>query len=260
MLFSVLTFSAFGQQITGTEIMESHTNSVKVQDMRSDLEVKIISKNGRIQNRKLSQYIKAADSDNNLYNTIIRFHAPSDVKNTAVLILERKDEDDDQWLFLPALKKSRRISANNRKDRFMGTEITYEDIANELSEKLEEYQYNYIKTEEKNGRSCYFLEALPISDEEKKLSAYSKRRLWIDVENHIVMYSEFYDKKGKLLKYIQRSEVSKIENTNHYRAHMTYIENVQTGNKTEIISKNFKIDKGLEDAIFTKRSLERAAK
>ena len=260
-LFCMLSASfIFAQHESGAEVMRAYTESIKVADLSTDLEIKIISKNGRVQNRKLTQYIKAVPDCENCYNSIIRFEAPSDVKNTAVLILEYEAKDDDQWLFMPALRKSRRISANNRKDRFMGTEITYEDISNELSENLEDYNYELLRTEERAGRMCYVIQATATSEEEQKVTAYGKRVMWIDTETYVDMYSEFYDRDLEMIKFIKREEVRKIEGTNDYRAHFTYVENVQTGNKTEIINSNFKIDKGLEEALFTKRSLEKVSR
>ncbi len=240
--------------------MEQFTEAVKVEDLTANLEIKIISKNGRVQTRELSQAIKSVDGCDNCYNTLIRFEAPSDVKNTGVLILEYEDKVDDQWLYMPALRRSRRISANNQKDRFMGTEFTYEDISNELSEKLDEYTYKLIKTEDKQGRKCYVVEALPQSEREKKVSGYSKRYIWVDVENFVVMYSEFYDKDGDLLKFIKREDIRQVGDSDYYRAYMAWVVNVQTKNKTELIYSYVEIDQGLDEAFFTKRNLEKTTR
>lgn len=256
-LFFYFSFAINAQDRTGKEIIIDYIDAISVDDLTAELEVKIISKNGRTRVRSVTQNIQASDACHNCYNTLLRFVAPSDVKNTSVLSLEYEDTDDDQWLFLPALKKSRRISANNKKDRFMGTEITYEDISNELSLPIEEYNYISHGIKEKDGRQCYLIEAIPTDEEEIRTSGYSKRMSWIDIEANVDIYSEFFDKEGNLLKIISREDIRKVGDTDYYRAYTTYVNNVQTGNRTELFSSNIKINKGLDNDVFTKRNLEK---
>ena len=180
--------------------------------------------------------------------------APADIKGTSVLTWEHANKEDDQWLFLPALRKSRRISASNKKDRFVGTEVTYEDLSNYLSEDLADFEYNFIRKEVRNGQNCQVLEAIPIKKEVREKSAYSKRIIWITEKETLDIYTEYYNKKGELSKTFSASNIVKIKNS--YRALDIIVKNIKTGNSTEIHYTNIEIDEGIADNLFTKQYLE----
>lgn len=253
------THYGFAQEKKGIDIIHDYENSIQVQDLVTEMEMKVISKSGRVQERKLTQFVKEADECENCYNSVLRFEYPNDIRNTAALTLEHGDlKEDDQWLYLPAIGRSRRISPSNQKDRFMGTEVTYEDISNALSEDIKNYNYSFVNMDEKDGQNCYVLEITPNNENTVKKSGYKKRKVWFRADNLVIIYTEFYDKTGELLKTMHTTDVKKIANTdNDYRAHYLEMDNKQTGNKTIIKYNYFEIDQGLESSLFTKRALEK---
>jgi len=250
---------SFAQEKNGNDIITEYEHSINVQDLVTEMEMKVVSKSGRVQERKLIQYVKAAEGCENCYNSVLRFEYPNDIKNTAALTLEHGDvKEDDQWLYLPAIGRSRRISASNQKDRFMGTEVTYEDISNSLSEDIKNYNYEFAGMDARDGLECYVLEITPKNEATVKKSGYKKRKVWFRIDNFVIIYTEFYDKEGELLKTMHAKEVQKVPDTeNDYRAHYIEMDNKQTANKTIIKYNYFKIDQGLEDGLFTKRALEK---
>lgn len=236
--------------------MRAYQNSVQVADLKSNVEYKNTSKKGRVQERKLYQYIQKNSSGKNKYNLLLQFTAPVDIKGTGTLTWQHTAKDDDQWLFLPAIRSARRISPSRKTDRFMGTEITFEDLSNYLSESLDKYAYKYLGEKEKDGMACHVLEAVPTDAEEKSNSGYSKRILWISTQQLINIYTAYYDKNGKLAKEYKTWDIKKVGNTAHYRPYKAKMSNLISGNTTEVFYSNMEIDTGIDQEIFTKQYLE----
>jgi outer membrane lipoprotein-sorting protein len=254
-LIMLLFFSANNlnaQNLTAREIMNNNDTQQRANDESSELKMQLINKRGKIRTRKVVQVKKNAADLNE--KTLIRFLSPADVKGTGMLTIEHSDRDDDQWLYLPALKKVRRISSSDKSDNFVGTDFTYQDLK---SEELENYDYKILKTEKLGGFDCYVISAEPNNPKEKKESGYGKREIWIDKENFVNIQTKFYDKKGELFKILKAGDIRLIEGTKKWRAHKMEMENLKTNHKTILLFKHFKINKGIPDKKFTKRYLER---
>lgn len=125
--------------------------------------------------------------------SIIEFLWPADVKGTRMLTYTHKNRNDDQWLYLPALNRVKRISSNNQSGSFMGSEFAYEDIS---SQEIEKYTYKFIKDDTLNGRNIWVIERYPTN----KKSGYSKQVAFIDKEYKNPLKIDYYDRKGELLK------------------------------------------------------------
>ncbi|MEQ8705862.1 MAG: outer membrane lipoprotein-sorting protein [Phaeodactylibacter sp.] len=250
LLWAVLTAPAVTD---GTSTMEKHRQATAVQDLTGQLTYTNISKSGRKQTRTLRQHILRTDEGEYTYNLLLEFISPQDVAGTSTLTLQHEQKDDEQWLYLPALRMSKRISPSKKSDRFMGTEITYEDLSGYLSEPIDDYKYTLMVEEAVNGRPAYKLEALP---RQGVRTQYGKRHLWIDKATHLMAKTLFYDHKGKLLKTYQATDIRPIGSGGHYRAHQIKMENVQTGNTTVVQYKDFAINEGVEAAIFSTTWME----
>lgn len=247
--------TTFAQQKEGKAIMEKYQAALSVSDLQSHIEYRNISRSGRTQERKLYQYIKRNEEGKNKFNFLLTFTAPADVKGTGTLTWQHVQSDDDQWLYLPAVRSARRISPGRKGDRFMGTEITFEDLSAYLSEPIEKYQYNLVREESKMDHMCYVIEATPMDEKEKKNSAYSRRLVWITKDHLVNVFTVFYDKKGDLIKEFEAWDIKEV-NPGHYRAYQASMKNMKTGNRTEITYSDMKMDQGLEDNLFTQSYLE----
>lgn len=235
------------------EIIEEYKSATAIENLQSTLVYKNISKKGRVQERKLEQYILKNENGDDTYNFLLRFVAPNDVKNTATLTIQHDQKNDDQWLYLPVIRRAKKISASKKSDRFMGTEMSYEDLSNYLSEPSEEYDYELIGTEEVNQRFAFHLVATPKANSETQ---YSKRELWIDQETFIMTKCDFYNKKGKLCKRYIAEDIKPIAGTQYNRAHSVSLHNLITNNTTEVYYDNFYINKGVDAGIFSKSYIE----
>jgi outer membrane lipoprotein-sorting protein len=177
------------------------------------------------------------------------FDRPKDVSGTAFLTFSHATTPDDQWLYLPALKRVKRINSKNKSGPFMGSEFAYEDMS---SPEIAKYTYKYLRDEVLDGQDTYVLDTFPTD----KTSGYSKRTAWIEKKDLKNLKVEFYDRKGALLKTLVQSDFV-LYLDKHWRANKAVMVNHQTGKSTEIQTKNNRFKTGLTDADFDKSSLKR---
>ncbi|MFN3201671.1 MAG: outer membrane lipoprotein-sorting protein [Bradymonadia bacterium] len=157
----------------------------------STLAMKLINAHGDVTERKMESKILEGDGDGD--RSFIVFEAPADVKNTKMLTWSHKKGTDDQWLYLPAIKRIKRISSRNKSGSFMGSEFAYEDLS---SPEVEKFTYKYLADVTEKGRDCWQMERYPID----KNSGYSKQVVWLDKQYQTPVRIDFYDRKGELLK------------------------------------------------------------
>jgi hypothetical protein len=181
--------------------------------------------------------------------TLSTFLSPADVKGTKVLGWEHIDRDDDQWLYLPALKRVKRIASRNKSGSFMGSEFSYEDIGNQNPGK-----YNFSGEPEVvmlDGLECYKGERIP----KDKNSGYTKQITWVDTKDFLIRKIDYYDRKGELLKTATFSGYKKIDGV--WRVGKIDMKNHQNDKETILIWKEDKIKAGLRDRDFDKRELKK---
>jgi len=180
------------------------------------------------------------------------FDTPRDIKGTAMLTWSHALEPDDQWLYLPALKRIKRISSRNKSGPFMGSEFAYEDLA---SQEVEKYTYQYLRDEVYNGMNCYVVERRPAY----KHSGYTRHESWLDKEHFNPQKTVYYDRKNALLKTLTfigyKSYV--VNGKTFWRADEMFMKNHQTGKNTTLNFKQYQFGKGLTDRDFDKNTLKR---
>ncbi|NOX42419.1 MAG: outer membrane lipoprotein-sorting protein [Gammaproteobacteria bacterium] len=177
------------------------------------------------------------------------FDTPADIKGTAMLTFSHKLDPDDQWLYLPALKRVKRISSRNKSGPFMGSEFAFEDLG---SQEIEKYNYKYLRDEVIDGLDCFVVERLP----QYKHSGYTRQEAWYDKKEYRLIKIVFYDRKNSLLKTLQYSNHKKYLDK-HWRAEKMHVENHQTSKSTTLLWKNYKFKTGLSDRDFDKSTLKR---
>ncbi len=204
------------------------------------------------QGQKSTRYIKTktlevrGDGD----KSITVFVKPRDVKGTALLTYSHPTGDDDQWLYLPALKRIKRISSSNKSGPFMGSEFAFEDIG---SQEVDEYSYKYLKTEPCSLGQCFVVEQKP----NYKGSGYKKRIAWYGTKEYRLAKIDYFDRKKSKLKTLTYSEYKKYVGK-YWRAHKLHMVNHQNGKSTELVFKNYKFQNGFSQAHFSRNSLKRA--
>lgn len=178
------------------------------------------------------------------------FDKPADVKGTAFLTFSHAIKPDEQWLYLPALKRVKRINSKNKSGPFMGSEFAYEDLA---SQEIEKYTYKYIRDEQLNGVDCFVMERYPAYEH----SGYTRQLAWVNKEKYVAEKIEFYDRKNDLLKTLVNNDYQQYLGQ-YWRASEMQMENHQTGKSTVLTWKDYKFKNGLEDKDFSRNSLKRA--
>lgn len=228
---------------TGQEIADKVYDRSSPENGESDMTMTLINSKGKERQRFLHQYFK---DYGDIEKSTMFFKSPADVKNTAFMNYSYDDDrDDDQWLYLPALKKVKRISGGSKDDYFMGSDFTYEDMEKRNPNKD---KHELIKTEMLNGEECYVIESTP-----KEEAQYSKRIAWVIKDKWIPLKIEFYDEDEDLLKVLS---ITKYEKLQGYWIIMSQLmENVQREHKTVIGLTNIKIENGIGDSYFTQRAM-----
>ncbi|MGH7308854.1 MAG: outer membrane lipoprotein-sorting protein [Candidatus Rokuibacteriota bacterium] len=239
---------------SGLDVMRQQRELQRATDEVETSVMKIYSRAGEVKERRLVSY--ALTPARGLAKTLLRFLAPRDIENTALLTWEGRDGHDDQWLYLPATRKVKRIAASAKKTRFMGTDFSYEDLR---PENLALHVYAVAGSESVDGHDCHVVEARPATERQATDSGYSRRTLWIRKDTYATVKQEFYDRTGRLEKVgVSRSLVN-VKGT-LWRAREIEMRDVQMGTRTVMMVESQALDTGLRDSFFTEAELTRGGR
>jgi len=217
-------------------------------DYTNDVKMILRNKQGQESVREIRSKTLEVDGDGDKSLTV--FDEPRDVKGTALLSFTHKTGPDDQWLYLPALKRVKRIASDNKSGPFMGSEFAYEDIT---SQEVDKYTYKFLRDDTLDGMEVFVFERYPVD----KKSGYTRQIIWLDKEHYKERKIEYYDRKNALLKTLTFTDYNQYLDT-FWRAHTMYMENHQTGKSTTLKQDNYQFQTGLTDRDFDKNSLKRA--
>jgi len=229
--------------------MEVDSRDKGFKDLTSNMLMVLKNRHGQESTRRMRMKALEVDGDGDKSLTI--FDTPKDVKGTAFLNFTHKTGDDDQWLYLPALKRVKRISSRNKSGSFMGSEFAYEDIS---SQEVEKYTYKWIREEEYNGQDCFIVEYYPV---DKKNSGYTRQVSWIEKQEYRIHKVEYFDRKNSHLKTLTFKGYKKYLDR-FWRADEMTMVNHLNGKSTRLEFSDYKFQTGLKDRDFSKNSLKRA--
>jgi len=241
------TSQLLAQELTGREIVEKVYNLPTGDDQTSNLTMTLINKSGKQRIRKIKQFTKELGD---VEKSIMFFQSPADVKNTSFMSWTYEDDSksDDQWIYLPAIKKTKRISSDSKSDYFMGSDFTYDDLGDR---KLDDDTHKLVGSETIDGVDYYVVESTP-KDEEYM---YSKTKTWIRKDNFIGLKKEFYDEDEDLLKVLKIKKFEEISGflliTN------SEMENVQKNHRTTMVLDNIEINTNIPASKFSERMMTR---
>lgn len=236
LIISVLNANA--EAITGKEIAQKVFDRNRGENSVSFAQMVLVEKNG---NQKTRLFTNNRLTEEGLERQIIRFTSPADIEGTGFLIIEKPEWETEQFLYLPALRRTRRIVSSQKSNRFVNTDFTYEDMERHP---VDDYTYKIIGSKNIDNLDCYVLETRPKKETE---SQYSLTRSLITKQSFVPVLVEYFDKKEihiktyKVLKLDQVQEIwteSAVSMEDLSKEHKTYI-------KLETIKYNTHIDKDL---------------
>ena len=232
----------------GLEIaVEADRRDTGFHESRASMRMILRNRSGDESTRRIRVYTLEQTGDGD--KSLTMFDEPADVKGTRFLSFTHKTGPDDQWLYLPALKRVKRISSRNKSGPFMGSEFAYEDIS---SQEVEKYAYRYLRDEQYEGMDCFVVERDPVDEN----SGYTRQLVWIDKQEYRPHKVVFHDRKDALLKTLTYAGYQQYLDK-FWRADEMLMENHQTGKSTRLLWSDYRFQTGLTERDFDRNSLKR---
>ena len=235
------------------EIMTAVDEREDGDNQTSNMQMVLIDKRGKQRVRELRSFRKDKGIDE---QSMMFFLSPGDVEDTGFLTYDYDDadRDDDQWLYLPALKKTKRIASSDKSGSFMGSDFSYADMT---ERPLEKYEYKLLQEGELDGHKVWIIESTPIDDEEVDETGYTKSINFVRQDNYVVVQAKIWVKKGKRNKYLRVEELEQIDGIWVPTVMtMTTKKGKQTLHKTILRMSDVQFNQGLDFDMFSVRGLE----
>jgi outer membrane lipoprotein-sorting protein len=232
------------------QIMKKSQDAMKISNIESTTTLVIKDDKGNQRIRKFSSATKDYPKEG-VKKTLMHFVEPADVKGTGFLTFEytQTDKDNDMWLYMPALRKTRRIVSSEKTKSFMGSEFTNSDIT---APKFDDFTYASLPDEKIAEVDCWKIECKPANPTVAEDNGYSKKISWVGKSDYIMRKTEFYDQEGKLLKVLTAGKIKVLDKAQGlFQATDMTMENVQNGRKSQFLIDKSALNSGLKDELFT---------
>ncbi len=250
----VLSTSAQAQAPSADELMLRSYQANRLDSSLSNATFRLLSPSGQERLRKTHGASKLA-ADGLLNRRVVRFLSPADVRNTTSLLIENTKGEDEIWVYLPALKKARRIAGSGKKGSFFGTDLSYGDV---VGHKPEAWKHRWLREEQMQGQVCDVVESLPANTAVADESGYSKRISWLARPHHVALKVEMLDSGGAPLKTVLSSELKLVDPARgKWQAMKLEAKNIQTGHSTFITMERFDANVAVAEDLFSQRYLEK---
>lgn len=256
LLFCVSSYAISSQAagLTAEEIVQKSAETDKVQSWSSKTTMQLLAKNSSERVRESVIYSKLKPDGHDMQR-LIRFTSPADISGTNVLIHEHSGGNDDIWIYLPSMKKVRRLLTSGRKESFIGTDFSYADIT---TPKVHENNHALLRQESLNGVPCFVIESVPKDDDVRKGTGYSKTITWIRQDNLIRVKAELFDLSGALFKVMQVHSVKEIDRQrNKWLMEKVEMLNLQSGHTTIITFNDIRTGADISDKMFSPGRLDK---
>ncbi|MDA3897675.1 MAG: outer membrane lipoprotein-sorting protein [Desulfobacteraceae bacterium] len=252
--FLVPISSAMADDEKAREIMQKVDDRNDGDNQTSEMVMTLIDKHNKERIRKLSVFAKDKGEDT---LRLMFFIHPADVKDTSFLTrdYDNPDKNDDQWLYLPALRKTKRIASSDKSDSFMGSDLNYSDMT---SRNLEDYDFFLKKEIQVRGKDAWVIESVPRSKDIIDETGYTKSLLIVQKETYFIVRAVNWEKIGGYIKYMDVVNLEQIDGIwVGTQMHVAKKKGKQTVHKTILRFDNVKFNQGLEEDMFTVRRMEK---
>lgn len=260
LLFSGLGLFAFAGPVSSTtnrdvtsltamEIMRKNVDAEFAHDEKSQVKITMKNAQGKTQERTLTwETVTLKDGTK---KSMVYFSRPKSIKGTALLTIENKVTDDERWLYLPALKKTRRISGSEKADNFMGTDFSYEDL---VTEELNDHSYT-LDEEASCKVPCLVVVATPSNERQKIESGYSRRVITLNPETFMIYAVDYFNKSGRLSKSYKAEDFRPVNGGNSVRPFRTEMVDHINGHLTVMQFDSYVINAGIDEHAISLRAL-----
>ncbi|HJN48856.1 MAG: outer membrane lipoprotein-sorting protein [Pseudomonadales bacterium] len=241
------------ENLFALEIMQAVKNRDEGDQVTQIMEMILIDRRGNQRKRTLSTIRKDVGEDT---YSILFFTEPADVRDTAFLTwdYDAYDRDDDQWLYLPALRKTKRIASRDKSGSFMGSDFSYADMT---ARPLERYQFNIMKETLVNERSVWQIETLP-NEEEVARTGYRRSILFVRQDNFVVVRAVHWQAKGGITKYLDVKELQQLDGIwVTTQVQMTSRKGKEVRHRTILYNRDTRFNQPMQDEWFSMRQLEK---
>ena len=236
-----------------TEIVEESQQaySYSGSDMKSNVTMELITADGKKRTRVLTMLRKNEPRTAN-QKYFLYFHEPGDVRRTAFLVWKYPERDDDRWIFIPAVNAVRRVAARDSRSSFVGSDFTYEDVS---GRDVSADSHTLLREERLGNADCYVIQSVP-----KAATDYTKKLAWIDKTTFLPLKEEYYDVQNQLARLFTADRIENVAGQGGKESYPTVtkrtMKNVKSGHRTEATFTSVAYDVGLDDGIFSERSLQ----
>jgi len=240
-----------GYPRSGRDIMLKVDERGEVKTEYNKTRMTLINKKGKTRVRDVVRYEKSFNGEKGIDSkSLIFFESPADIRGTGLLLWSYTDagKEDDRWLYLPALKKIRRIAGKSKNEYFMGTDFTYDDMG---GRNVDDDTHKLLGKEELDGVECYKIESIPVDKDDQ----YSKKIAWVIPDKWITAKVEFYDKNMQLQKTLTISDIRKVDNI--WTPYLLFMDNLSKKHQTKIEVIEVSFNSEMKDQIFTTTTLQR---
>jgi hypothetical protein len=238
----------------GREIIQKSRDASKLEGMEAISTLRIYDAKGRERVRQTSMASKLFENGAT-EKRIIRFLSPAEVKGTGMLIYDYDERNDDIWIYMPALRKTRRIISNEKSKSFMGSEFSNADMS---APSLEDFNYTVTGSGFVQGTDCWIVEVIPLSEDIMDEVGYDRQLAWIGKQDFVFRKAEYFDEDGELFKQMISSDVRQMDPSgNKYIATRMEISNVQNGRKSIMTIDKIQYNPHVKEEYFTLGYLER---
>jgi outer membrane lipoprotein-sorting protein len=253
-LFFILAGLRAEEVLSAKQIMDRSFKATKLAGAEALSTMTIIDSKGRERIREIASVTKLYDNGQT-EKRLIRFLSPADVKGTGLLTYDYDKEDDDIWLFMPALRKTRRIISSEKSKNFMGSEFSYADMT---PPNLDDFTYKILGDQEVEGELCWKIEMVPKNFDVADENGFSRRIAYIAKQDFVIRKAIYYDLEEEFHKELTVKEVRELDTKNHrYRPMQMIMINRKNGRKSIMKVDEIKFNPDVKDEYFTTRYLER---
>jgi hypothetical protein len=218
------------------------------------LVMELVEKGGAARTRVTRSFRRDFDGER---RSVLFFESPANLKGTALLTWDDRDpaRDDAQWLYLPGLRKSRRVAMSERGRAFLGTDLSLEDMKNETRLSREDYRWRTIGEETVDDAHCWVVEAVPVDEHTARELGYGRVLLRVDAERWLPRLGEYWDLQGAPLKKVRLADVRTVQGI--WTPHRIEAENLRTGHRTVLRFERIDYRSAVPDELLTEAALRR---